>query len=154
MENHITWRRWIGVGVVIVILSIIALGHNGHSSRPGIRLIPFEEYVEATVCLFQGCAGVRRWLAFVLIDGLGNLVVFMPLGAALEHALKDTILPVSKRISITALIGALISMSYEIIQLWIPGRVTAVDDVIINSAGTLLGAVLAATLRLHKQQRV
>jgi glycopeptide antibiotics resistance protein len=145
-KDRATWRRWIGVGAVVVILSIIALGHRGYTAGPRIRPIPFEEYVEATACLMQGCEGARTWLAFALINGLGNLVVFMPLGAALEHALRDGIVPALRRIGVTALLGALLSIIYEIIQLLIPGRVTAIDDVIVNAAGTAIGAVLVVAL--------
>lgn len=152
-RDRTTWRPWISVGVVVVILSIIALGHNGHTDGPRIRLIPFEEYVEAATCLMQSCAGSRRWMAFALIDGLGNLVVFMPLGASLGHALQEDIVPTLKRTGIIALAGALLSASYELVQMSIPGRVTAVDDVIINTAGTAVGAVLVIALNSHSRQQ-
>jgi glycopeptide antibiotics resistance protein len=146
------WHRWIGVGVVVMVLSIIALGHNGHGSGPSIRLIPFREYIETTSGLLQGWDGARAWLVFTLVDGLGNLVVFMPLGAALDYALRDKRGPTLRRIGIITLLGALLSVSYETIQLWIPGRVTAIDDVIINTTGTALGAVLVIALRSRRQQ--
>jgi glycopeptide antibiotics resistance protein len=39
------------------------------------------------------------------------------------------------------LFGALVSLIFEIIQLWIPGRVTEPDDVVLNAAGALLGSL-------------
>lgn len=146
------WRHWIGTGAIVALLTFVALAHEGDTSRPRVRLIPFREYVEATACLMQGCMGSREWLLMVLIDGLGNLVVFMPLGAALDYTLRDTIPPPLKRIGTIALSGAILSVTYEIVQLWIPGRVTATDDVIINTMGTVLGAVLMLALRRHRQQ--
>jgi len=69
-------------------------------------------------------------------------VVFIPLGFAFARAFEN----VSPRPIIYALLaGILLSMAYELIQISIPGRVTALDDVILNSMGTLLGA---AALRL------
>jgi glycopeptide antibiotics resistance protein len=147
------WYRWLVVGIIAGLISIIALGHNGHSTGVAIRLIPFEEYVGAITCLMQGCDGSRWWLLFVLIDGLGNLVIFMPLGIALDHALKENILSSRKRIAVITLIGALLSTSYELIQLFIPGRVTATDDVIINTTGTLLGALLALAFRALRDRK-
>lgn len=151
-KERTTWRRRAGVWVVVILLSIIALGHHGNTTGPRIRLAPFEEYVEATTCLMQRCDGSGAWLVFVLIDGLGNLVVFMPLGVALDYALRDNIVPALKRVGVIALLGALLSISYEVIQMLIPGRVTAIDDVIINTAGTALGAVLVIALHSRKQQ--
>jgi glycopeptide antibiotics resistance protein len=137
------WGRWIVVGVIVVVLTVITLGHEGDAQGPKVRLVPFEEYVEATTCMLQGCEHARRWLLFVLVDGVGNLVVFMPLGAALDYALKDRVPVQGRRLGTIALLGASISIGYEIIQLWIPGRVTAVDDVVINTTGTALGAAFA-----------
>ncbi|MBN1313697.1 MAG: VanZ family protein [Anaerolineae bacterium] len=149
-----TWPRWLIVGIIVILLTLIAQGHEGNALGPKIRLIPFEEYAAATMGLLRGWEDADRWLSFVLIDGIGNLVVFMPLGAALDYALRDTITPISRRIRVIALLGGALSSTYEITQLWIPGRITAIDDVIINTAGTVLGAAFVLALRLHREKRI
>ena len=152
-KTRTSWLRWVIVAILVILLTLIAQGHEGHTVGPRIRLIPFKEYVTATMALIRGWEDARRWMVFVLIDGLGNLVVFMPLGAALDRALRDNIVSNAKRIITVALLGGALSAVYEITQLWIPGRVTAVDDVIINTAGAILGAVLIQSWHLRKQNK-
>lgn len=149
-----TWFRWLIVAIVVIFLTLIAQGHEGGAEGIRVRVIPFQEYIEATQFLFEGHRNPYSWMVSVLIDGLGNLVVFMPLGAALEYALRDHVGLISKRMKVIALFGGGLSLSYEIVQYWIPGRVSAIDDVIINTTGTILGALLVLVLCSRKQRRL
>jgi VanZ family protein len=104
-----------------------------------IRLEPFSEYSEQVACVVNNCPSVRTALLFLLVNGLGNVVVFMPLGALLYAASR---LHFNTRTSLwtASLVGLGFAVIYEVAQLWIPGRVAATDDVILNAAGSLLGA--------------
>jgi hypothetical protein len=67
----------------------------------------------------------------LVVNVLGNLALFAPLGAVLRLrnvALRNV-----------AVAGFLLSSLVELAQLAIPGRTTAVDDVICNTAGAVLG---------------
>ena len=80
-----------------------------------------------------------------LINLIGNMAMFIPLGIVWPAAFKklDTHLKV-----IAAGVG--VSLTIEILQLPFFGRSTDVDDLILNSAGFLLGYgiyVLAGKLR-------
>ena len=44
------------------------------------------------------------------------------------------------------LTGATVSLTIEIIQAWLPNRVSSMTDLLTNIVGTLLGAVLASLL--------
>ncbi len=69
----------------------------------------------------------------LVVNVLGNLALFVPLGAVLglrNAALRHVVL-----------IGFVLSALVELAQLAIPGRTTAVDDVICNTAGAVLGYV-------------
>jgi len=80
-----------------------------------------------------------------LINVVGNVVMFVPVGALLVAAVGDSV----RR----AVVGsALLSLTIECCQYQI-GRAADVDDVLLNTAGGLLGAVLAATAVLTLRRR-
>jgi glycopeptide antibiotics resistance protein len=64
----------------------------------------------------------------------GNVLLFLPLGAAL--------CVLGLRTRTTVLIGLCLSALIEIAQLHISGRTTSVDDVVFNCLGTLMGSAL------------
>jgi glycopeptide antibiotics resistance protein len=75
----------------------------------------------------------------VLIDLMGNVAVFVPLGATLVVALSDK--PVRYRLALATLAGAGLSLLIELVQAALPSRVSAVDDSLLNTAGTAIGAL-------------
>lgn len=73
-----------------------------------------------------------------------NILGFMPFGfcfflycrlARPNRQAKTTLFVV--------LVGATISLTIELIQAWLPNRVSSITDLLTNTTGTLLGAVLA-----------
>lgn len=79
-----------------------------------------------------------------LIDFLGNIVVFIPLGAAAALALAHK----SRRTRLLAstAIGAGLSAGIELLQLAIPSRFADFDDWLLNTVGTFIGATIAGIL--------
>jgi len=132
---------WVTLALVLIALTVIALGHSGPSEQRGtIRLVPFAELPGAVRCVVRGCPATRSSWHYLIVNGVGNIVVFMPLGMILYVALKHQASAPSRPLLVATLLGALVSLIYEIVQLWIPGRVTALEDIILNAAGTLLGS--------------
>lgn len=84
--------------------------------------------------------GVSR---FWFIDIAGNIAVFVPLGAAMALARIDTF---KKRCLWGLLAGALLSICIECGQLFLPSRVSSVEDLALNTLGAALGAFFAALL--------
>lgn len=78
--------------------------------------------------------------AHLLIDLAGNVVVFAPLGAALALALGDE--PVGRRLLLATLTGAGLSLCIELAQMALPSRVAALDDWLLNTVGTAIGALV------------
>lgn len=136
---------WSGFAVTTLIVSWIALGHAGPYDLPyKFAPKPFESFAWMVPCLLDPACGGTRWiLKQIAINGVGNVVVFVPIGITLYSALmlSKPDQPINRRILVVTLIGFLISLSYEIIQIWIPGRVVATDDLITNTSGTALGAI-------------
>ena len=75
------------------------------------------------------------------VDIAVNIAGFVPLGFLLSAFLSSTTR--SQRPVLTAiLIGALISLTIEILQAYIPQRSSGMTDVITNTLGTAMGAIL------------
>ncbi len=120
-------------------------------SQPGsVNLLPFSRKLPALACLLGGCEfpGERNAAAaFLFVDFLGNIAVFVPFGAALAVATFPTRVHGQRGRhfgvrwwSRVLLIGFLLSLSIETAQLFLASRATDIDDVILNTLGTLLGA--------------
>jgi VanZ family protein len=93
---------------------------------------------------------LRSWPAtvdrFLLRDIAINLLLYFPLG-------MTAFLTVARRHSRTAavtvalLLGAVLSTSMELLQVYVPGRVSSLLDITCNFAGTLAGALAAIVLQ-------
>lgn len=129
-------------------LTLLTLGHPGPSTIAAkFRIIPGENFVQPVSCLLHSCAHWRAALHLLLIDGVGNIAVFVPFGAALTWALIKAPFPAL----LATVGGGLLSFGFEFTQIWIPGRVVATDDVILNTLGAALGAfVLVSAVRLAR----
>jgi glycopeptide antibiotics resistance protein len=125
MRPRHSWVWWTLSAVVAVWLLWMTLRPNRAVATDLARLIE--------------PAAERGVSAHVLIDLAGNVLVFLPLGAALALALRDR--PVGHRLSWATLGGAGLSLAVELIQMAIPSRVAALDDWLLNTGGAFLGAV-------------
>lgn len=95
------------------------------TSQNEIHLIPFEVIFKQWNILSNGNA-----LPFVL-NVLGNIALFVPFGFFLPLLMKTKFFK-------TSLCGFLFSLIIELIQLPLE-RVSDVDDLILNTLGTILG---------------
>ena len=98
-------------------------------------LIPFR-----FICYTYEDMVVRHSFYSLLINILGNIVMFMPFGFFFSLLWR-----ISGKKAVAA--GFLISLSIELIQLMLP-RSTDIDDLILNTAGAALGLLIYRVL--HK----
>lgn len=82
------------------------------------------------------------WSGF---DAGVNVLGYLPFGVLLSFSLHPH-LPRRWSWLVTALIGFALSLSMESIQYFIPSRVTSLLDLITNTLGTLLGALIGTAL--------
>jgi glycopeptide antibiotics resistance protein len=108
----------------ILAVTIPPTGANNHTF---VHPIPFQEIVPA----IRGSTP-----EFTLAAVIGNLFLFVPLGVLLPIRF-----PRLDRLSRTAGVCAAISASIELLQLPIGHHSTSTDDVILNTAGGILGFV-------------
>ena len=143
---------WLGVLAVTAWLLSMTLVPGSMSEHQPVHLVPFSEKLPALRCLLTACDTADEAARFLWIDLLGNVAVFVPFGvmAALAMLPSDQPAitgvgssrhyPVRWWMKVVAL-GFGLSLGIEIAQLAVPGRVTDVDDVILNALGTCIGAV-------------
>lgn len=76
-----------------------------------------------------------------VVDMAVNIAGFVPLGFLLSAFLWSTTRS-QRPILAAILIGALVSLTIEILQAYIPQRTSGITDIITNTLGTAMGAVL------------
>jgi len=86
----------------------------------------------------------RYWTGF---DVVSNLLGYMPLGALLFGALVRSNVGVARALAITLAIGSALSLSMEVLQDYLPNRVSSNVDLALNIIGTGVGASLAAAVQ-------
>ena len=79
-------------------------------------------------------------------DMVQNVLVYMPLGLLLAAWWSDRHRYWTGLLLAVAA-GTLFSMAAEVLQEWLPARVSSAADVAMNAVGTLAGALLAGLLR-------
>jgi VanZ family protein len=82
----------------------------------------------------------RHWIRF---DVWSNLLGYLPLGALVFGALVRGGLPPLRSLVLALFTGCLLSLAMEELQNFLPHRVPSRLDWALNSAGTLIGALLA-----------
>ena len=147
------WLRYIAAaGALLTVIWLLSITLQPTGFRRSINLLPFSEKLDALTCILTRCP--QRWssLRFLIVDVLGNILVFVPfgftLGITIWPATPLTGTP-SRRRKLRwwgwlGLSGLLLSLVIESTQLLIPSRATDVDDLILNTLGTLLGAAIVS----------
>ena len=82
------------------------------------------------------------WTPSYRADVIANIIGFMPFGSCSADS-SPCLARARQAILISALVGGLLSFSVEFLQYYIPKRDSSLTDVISNTAGTLLGALIA-----------
>jgi glycopeptide antibiotics resistance protein len=132
-------RPWVA-GWLLGIYTLILVGLAFWDWSPGTPAV--------RVVNLLPLAGIRESLAgggrAVLVNLVGNIVAFLPLGLLIPLAR-----PRARALGRTLLIGLGLSLGIEIAQ-WLAGyRVSDIDDIILNGLGTLFGYGLITLLTGH-----
>jgi len=107
-----------------------------------VVFLPAEDAIQVTgfvavIAGFLSSLGLPRQPSEVVVEFLSNIVLFVPWGLFVR-LLSPTRFPAWA----VVLSGAGLSLAIELIQILVPGRVTALSDVIANTLGTAVGLLL------------
>ena len=81
-------------------------------------------------------------LAVIIVPIIGNILLFVPWGFLMFITLYTIDRPTVQTYVLTILLGFTFSVGIEAWQYFLPTRVSSVNDVIWNTLGTILGAIL------------
>jgi VanZ family protein len=84
----------------------------------------------------------------VLRDAILNILIYAPLGFAAAATFRRKQSRLAAAVS-AAVFGFLFSVSMELLQVYVPGRDASLADVLTNTIGSAIGAVLAFFLEGH-----
>jgi VanZ family protein len=120
---------WYFAGAYLLVIVYASLSPFSGWATPGVPPLAFLDE-----------PWPRRWQRF---DLLINGAAYLPLGLLLTLATMRWIRPLLA-VLLATLAGSALSFGLETAQMYLPGRVASSVDLILNTVGTLLGALLAA----------
>jgi glycopeptide antibiotics resistance protein len=130
----------LATGAYLVVVGWITLGPQPVNSGNGYwlwRALQFFADHEST-----------RWLTYARVEFLANVAMFVPVGIFF-------LLLLGRRFwFIGILSGVALTLVIEAAQLFIPGRVSDVRDLVANTLGTVVGVLLALALTAAKSKRL
>jgi VanZ family protein len=109
-------------------------------------LYPFSGWTTGGVRLFAFL--IPEWSGhhWARVDMVTNVLAYMPLGLLLARWWRNRGATFGA-IAISTLIGASLSFSMEFSQQFLPSRVADIDDLLTNTLGTLLGALMVGVMK-------
>lgn len=129
-ETRARLRAWLASGYVLFIV---------YGS-----LSPFSGWREQGLN-FAEVLGAPLQLTYTAFDAIINLLSYLPFGFLVVIALRARCGTLASVILGTCM-GVLLSAGMEYLQMYLPARVSSNMDLLSNSAGALLGALLAASI--------
>jgi glycopeptide antibiotics resistance protein len=146
------WLLAAGLSVAVVLwLTLREDEYVQWSNLTGRNLVPLRHHLAAFRCWLDDCPAADAALQYLLIDVVGNLLLFVPLG--LTFAAASTRASRWGRLAAATASGALLSLLIEVVQLAMPSRASDVDDVLFNTAGALLGAAVGVVVFGRRRRR-
>jgi glycopeptide antibiotics resistance protein len=140
----------LGTIVVAAALVFATLGWQSDTPRPmTVDTAPFLVYAHVVSQAVEGAMTPGQTAFFLIVNLAGNVAVFIPLGFLLYFSLPSS----QRGLAAVVLVGTAFSLAVELGQLALPGRTTALDDVLLNALGAALGGGLATTYVRWQKKR-
>ncbi|MDX8379315.1 MAG: VanZ family protein [Gallionella sp.] len=109
-----------------------------------VSLSPFSGWRDQGLS-FSDVLSMPLPLTFTLFDAVINVLAYIPFGFLIALALRAHFLVVVSAI-VALLLGLSLSMGMEYLQMYLPTRISSNLDMLTNSTGTLIGALVAVSM--------
>jgi glycopeptide antibiotics resistance protein len=131
--------------VAIVALTVWMAGKSYENFDP----IPFDD-LRHLARRIESRPIATHVLSLIIVPMIANVLLFVPWGFFAFITLYTLERPTLQTYVLTILIGFSFTLSIEAWQYFLPSRVADINDVIWNTSGTILGALLGhARLRVR-----
>jgi glycopeptide antibiotics resistance protein len=146
----VTVRRSITILLLLLVTAaiVVATVYTAGKSYSKIDPVPFEDIKHLSHRLAHRPVPTQI-LALMVMPIIANVMLFIPWGFLTFISLYTLERPTMQTYVLTVLCGLSFSLAIEAWQYFLPTRVADVNDVIWNTTGAMLGAILG-----HLRQRV
>jgi glycopeptide antibiotics resistance protein len=143
-------RPWTSLLLLVVTFAIVAITvWMAGKSYENFDPIPFED-IRYLVKRLAARPISTHILAVIVVPMIANVLLFVPWGFLTFIALYTIDRPTLQTYILTILLGFSFSLGIEAWQYFLPSRVADINDVIWNTTGAMLGALLGhARLRIR-----
>lgn len=151
MPREIAVRKPVTVLMLLAVtMAIIAITvWMGGKSYENFDPIPFDD-LRYLAKRFEERPISTHILALIVVPMIANVLLFVPWGFLTFIALYTVDRPTLQTYVLTILLGLSFTLAVESWQYFLPSRVADINDVIWNTSGTILGALLGhARLRVR-----
>lgn len=143
MQSVITIRRPVTILLLLATTALIVAATLWMSGRSYSKVdpVPFEDIRHLSHRIAERPVSTHL-LAVMVIPIAANVLLFVPWGFLLFIALYSVRRPTLQTYVLTVLLGFTFTCGIEAWQYFLPSRVADVNDIIWNTIGALLGAIL------------
>ncbi|HEY8180851.1 MAG TPA: VanZ family protein [Thermoanaerobaculia bacterium] len=144
MQSTIVIRRPFTILLLLIATIAIAVTTLWMSGKSYSKIdpIPFED-LRHLVNRVAHRPVPTRVVALIVVPIIANVLLFMPWGFLMFIALYTVERPTVQTYVLTVLLGLTFACAIEAWQYFLPSRVADINDIIWNTVGTFLGAILA-----------
>jgi glycopeptide antibiotics resistance protein len=150
MQTVITIKRPVTVVLLLVVTTLIVLTTIWMSGKSYSKVdpTPFEDIRHLSHSIARHPVSTHI-LAVMIVPIIANVLLFLPWGFLMFIALYTIERPTMQTYVLTVLLGFTFTCTIEGWQYFLPDRVADINDIIWNTTGTLLGAILG-----HMRERL
>jgi glycopeptide antibiotics resistance protein len=150
MQTTIIVRRPVTILLLLIVTVLIVLTTIWMSGKSYSKVdpLPFDDIRHLSHRIARHPVSTHI-LAVIIVPIIANVLLFVPWGFLMFIALYTVDRPTMQTYVLTLLLGFTFTCTIEGWQYFLPSRVADVNDIIWNTAGTLLGAILG-----HMRERL